>query len=303
MALLREMYGNGVDRLRIEHQVYETPSKKKIDIVTIASNYHIEVNPSDVGIYDRVVIQELIKTTASSQQITTTTNDKEFKVVVITDVDRLTKDAQHALRRTMEKYMTTCRIILCANSTSKVIPAIQSRCLLVRIPAPTHEEIVTVLQNIAKKENCSLPMELAERISEKSNRNLRRAILLTEACRVNQYPFTADQPVIDLDWEIYLKQTAQAILQEQTPKKLMEVRARLYELLTHCIPPDAIFVGLTKELVQNCDGELKTQLIGFAAEYEHRLTKGNKAIYHLEAFVAKFMAIYLEFVEETMGGF
>ena len=138
--------------------------------------------------------------------------------------------------------MSTCRIILCANSTSKVIPAIQSRCLLVRVPAPTHDEIITVLQNIAKKENCQLPLELAQRVSEKSNRNVRRAILLLEACRVNQYPFTTDQPVIDLDWEIYLKQTAKAILEEQTPRKLLEVRARLYELLTHCIPADVIFV-------------------------------------------------------------
>ena len=108
-----------------------------------------------------------------------------FQVVVITDVDRLSKDAQHALRRTMEKYMATCRIILCANSTSKVIPAIQSRCLLVRVPAPTHDEIISVLQTIAKKENCLLPVDLAQRVAEKSNRNLRRAILLLEACRVN----------------------------------------------------------------------------------------------------------------------
>ena len=242
MALLREMYGSGVDRLRIEHQNFETPSKKKLDIVTIASNYHIEVNPSDAGFYDRVVIQELIKTTASAQQITTTTNDKEFKVVIITDVDRLSKDAQHALRRTMEKYMTTCRIILCANSTSKVIPAIQSRCLLVRIPAPTHDEIITVLQAIAKKENCPLPVDLAQRVAEKSNRNLRRAILLLEACRVKQSPLTADQQVMELDWEVFLKQTAVEILREQTPQKLLDVRNRLYELMSHCIPPDAIFV-------------------------------------------------------------
>ena len=48
-------------------------------------------------------------------------------------------------------FFQSVRIILCANSTSKVIPAIQSRCLLVRIPAPTHEEIVNILQSIGKK--------------------------------------------------------------------------------------------------------------------------------------------------------
>merc|ERR1711973_155059 len=127
VALLREMYGAGSERLRIEHQSFETPSKKKLEIVTVASNYHIEVNPSDVGIYDRIVIQELIKTVASAQQIhvrqpSDQSTSPTFKVVVLTEVDRLTKDAQHALRRTMEKYMSTCRIILMTNSTSKVIP-------------------------------------------------------------------------------------------------------------------------------------------------------------------------------------
>ena len=62
-------------------------------------------------------------------------------VVVINEADSLSRDAQAALRRTMEKYMSNMRIILCANSTSKLIAPIKSRCLLVRVPAPTEEQV------------------------------------------------------------------------------------------------------------------------------------------------------------------
>ncbi len=33
-------------------------------------------------------------------------------------------------------------------------------------------------------------------------------------------------------------------------------------------------------------------MTGLAAQYEHRLQEGQKAIFHLEAFVAKFMSAY-----------
>lgn len=60
------------------HLLFQTPSKKKLEIMTISSNYHIEVNPSDVGIYDRVVVMDLVKTTAQTHQIDPT-GQKEFK--------------------------------------------------------------------------------------------------------------------------------------------------------------------------------------------------------------------------------
>lgn len=48
-------------------------------------------------------------------------------------------------------------------------------------------QICQILHNVCKKEGLSLPAELSKRIAEKSNRNLRRALLMCEACRVQQY--------------------------------------------------------------------------------------------------------------------
>ncbi|XP_072254761.1 replication factor C subunit 3 [Pyxicephalus adspersus] len=160
--------------------------------------------------------------------------------------------------------------------------------------------ICTVLFSICKKEGLSLPQELARRIAEKSGRNLRKALLICEACRVQQYPFSSDQDLPETDWEVYVKETANAIVNQQTPQRLLEVRGRLYELLTHCIPPEVIMKSLLTELLNNCDGQLKADVAQMAAYYEHRLQLGSKAIYHLEAFVAKFMSIYKKFMEDGL---
>lgn len=102
------------------------------------------VNPSDAGIYDRVVITDIIKQIAQTNVIDTN-GQRDFRVIVLSEVDELTKDAQHALRRTMEKYVATCRLVLCVNSTSRVIPAIKSRCLGIRVAAPSVDDIVKIL--------------------------------------------------------------------------------------------------------------------------------------------------------------
>jgi replication factor C subunit 3/5 len=69
MATLRELYGPGVEKLRIDQRVFVTPSNRKLDVNVVQSNYHIELTPSDVGMYDRVVIQDILKEIAQTQQV------------------------------------------------------------------------------------------------------------------------------------------------------------------------------------------------------------------------------------------
>lgn len=299
-CFLRELYGPGAEKLKIENKTFTSPSNAKVEISIISSNYHIEVNPSDAGMHDYTVVRSLLKEVAQTQSLDTSQKaSRAFKVVVINEADKLTRESQHALRRIMEKYMGNCRYILCCNSQSKVIPAIRSRCLGIRVAAPTFPEIMVVLHFIAKKEGLKLPEELAGRIAEHSHRNLRRAILMFEACKVQQAALSADQQPQLCDWEVYIQETAKYIIKEQSANSLLAVRGRLYELLSHCIPADVIIKSLALQLIEKVvDTTMKCEVMRHAAEYEHRLRCGSKAIYHLEAFVAKFMSIYKQYLTE-----
>ena len=90
MAFLREFYGSSVDHIKIDRRNFKTRSNKPIELRTLQSNHHIEINPSDVGIYDEIVVQEIIKEIAQYRSL----ND-QFKVVLITEADKLSHKAQH----------------------------------------------------------------------------------------------------------------------------------------------------------------------------------------------------------------
>ncbi|KAL3287828.1 hypothetical protein HHI36_002287 [Cryptolaemus montrouzieri] len=303
MCLLRELYGPGVERLRSEVMNFTTPSNKKLEISTVSSNYHLEVNPSDVGIYDRVVIMNIIKNVAQTQQLDVN-GQKAFKIIVLTDVDSLTKDAQHALRRTMEKYIATCRLILCATSTSRVIPAVRSRCLCIRVPAPTTEEVVKIIVETASSEDVDFPKKLAERIAVMSERNLRRALLMSEACKVeSDGKLTPDQNIAEADWLVMIRETARLILAEQSIAQLKKVRENLFELICRGIPSEIIFKYLLDQLLEQCQLGLAAEILENAAIYEHQMIRGNKEIFHFEAFVAKCMYLYQNVLEEMKCDF
>jgi len=47
-------------------------------------------------------------------------------------------------------------------------------------------------------------------------------------------------PIPPPDFEALISQIADEILAEHTPARIMQVRGKMYDLLTHCIPPTTI---------------------------------------------------------------
>ena len=163
---------------------------------------------------------------------------------------------------------------------------------------------------MANREDFGLPNSVAIKLARESNRNLRKALLMLEAAKVqsgNSNSNTANGAIPEnqylptADWEVYIRQLATDITKEQSPQTLMIARDKLYELLVNCIPASTILKNLTGELLNNLDDSVKLEVIEWAAFYEHRLAMGSKDIFHLEAFVAKFMAIYKKYLNDLFG--
>lgn len=159
------------------------------------------------------------------------------------------------------------------------------------------------MQTVARKESLTLPDALAVKLARESNRNLRKALLMLEAAKVQagSSDLGENQALPTTDWEIYISELAKDITLEQSPQRLMAAREKLYELLVNCIPASTILKRLTAELIVRLDDALKLEVLEWAAFYEHRIAMGSKEIFHLEAFVAKYMAIYKKYLNELFG--
>lgn len=90
----------------------------------------------------------------------------------------------------MEMYMKNCRMILICSKIHKLIPPIRSRCVNIRVPAPSNDEIFEVCSIIAARESNNITFSFTEQmlksVVEHSDRNLRLAIIQLQATKYSK---------------------------------------------------------------------------------------------------------------------
>ncbi|KAH9691264.1 retrovirus-related pol polyprotein from transposon RE1 [Citrus sinensis] len=142
-----------IDRLTSENRLphlllYGPPGTGKTStILAVArklygAQYHnmiLELNASDDRGID--VVRQQIQDFASTQSFSFGVK-ASVKLVLLDEADAMTKDAQFALRRVIEKYTKNTRFALICNQVNKIIPALQSRCTRFRF-APLEPVHVT----------------------------------------------------------------------------------------------------------------------------------------------------------------
>lgn len=117
------------------------------------SSMVLELNASDdrgIG-----VVREQILNFASTKNALNFTSNPKYKIVILDEADSMTRDAQNALRRVIEKYSENVRFCIICNYINKLIPAIQSRCTRFRFSYLRDDQIIERLNYIIEKEALS----------------------------------------------------------------------------------------------------------------------------------------------------
>ena len=134
----------------------------------------LELNASDDRGID--IIRNEVKDFAKTLPI-----DAPFKIISLDEADALTSAAQHALRRTMEKYVSSSRFVLLCNYPGKIIEPIQSRCAFFRFQRLGDDVIKEQMEYISKQENVDYTSKGVDMLVKVSNGDLRKAINVLQA--------------------------------------------------------------------------------------------------------------------------
>lgn len=295
IALLRTLFGVGVNKVQVAQKSFKIPNKSTpVEISVVHSNYHIELNPSDANSGDRHIIQQVLKEISETFQIDVNKSKQKskmsWKMVVINEADRMTVDAQNALRRLMESYMISCRLILCCSSLSRITAPIKSRCLIVRVPHPPKSQLLAHLQCVAKEEKVTADESHLKSICEHSGGDARLAVLLMQAAHHNK-----GIVLVKNDWEGELDAAIEKLATEQSLANISACKETIQTLLKHNIPPDFILKRTLKFLLSLSfiSSICQIEIINLVAKIDANLGQGSKPAIHLAALTDNLaLALY-----------
>jgi replication factor C small subunit len=243
----------------------------------------MELNASDErGIN---VVRETVKTFARVKSI----GEIPFKIMILDEADNMTSDAQQALRRTMERYTETCRFIMCANYSGKIIEPIQSRCAPFRFTYLPREEHDCYLNEIAKKEKVKLTVDGLDAIFEVCGGDLRRAInTLQSAASLNKpvdakvvYSITGKASPADV----------QKMIKVAMEGDFLEARKQLREMIQkYGVAGSDIIRQIHTEIFRaEIPEQWKIKLADIIGEVDYRLVEGSDEEVQLSALLAKLV--------------
>lgn len=246
---------------------------------------YLELNASDARGID--VIRTFIKDFAKARP----SADIPYKLLILDEADNMTSPAQQALRRTMEKYTKNCRMILICNYSNKIIPPIQSRCVVFRFSSLSITDIKKRVNYVAKQEKITLTPGGLNALVDVSRGDCRRAINYLQSCGTISKNIDSDI-VFRVAGEVppeKIKDILKAALERQLQLSIKLLNDLIND---YGLSGQNIIKNIYREIHDlNVSEDLKIELTKLLAEFEYRLSQGGTEEIQLQALLAKIVML------------
>ncbi len=279
--------------LNIPHMLFAGPAgtgKSTLALIVVKELFgknwkenYLELNASDERGID--VVRQKVKDFARTKSL----GSVPFKVIFLDEADALTKEAQQALRRTMENFTSTCRFILSCNYSSKIIDPIQSRCVILRFKLLEKKDIEKRVKYIAENEKLQITDAAIVTLYEVSEGDCRRVINLLQASAAISPSLSTE--LINTMASAARPSDVKIVLEYALSGDFIKAKEKLLDImLRDSISGTDIIKSIQKEVWNlQIDPELKVKLTEKTGEVEFRMVEGSDEFVQLEALIASFI--------------
>jgi replication factor C small subunit len=187
----------------------------------------------------------------------------------------------------MENYTHTTRFILSCNYSSKIIDPIQSRCAVFRFKLLPKQDMVTLMQNIAKTEHLRIDEKAIDALYEVSDGDCRRLENIMQSCSAMGEHIT-EELVFSMASVAKPKEILRMLSTAAGGDFLASRKMLLDVMLNYGLSGIDVIKQIQKEILElEMDDRKKMQLMSACGETEFRLTEGSDEYLQLEALLAQ----------------
>lgn len=245
-------------------------------------NNFLELNASDDRGID--IVRQNIKDFARVKSLENT----PFKIIFLDECDSLTKEAQQALRRTMENYVSTTRFILSCNFSSKIIDPIQSRCTVFRFKPLLKEDVLATVQTIIQNEKIKIDPKAMDALFSITDGDLRRVTNILQSSAAISDDIT-EELVYDLVSAAQPKELKEIITTAIAGGFTESRKLLLNTMLRHGLSGLDLIKQIQKEIWNlDIEDQRRLKMIEKCGEIEFRMVEGSDEYVQLEALLASF---------------
>ncbi|KAL6525062.1 Subunit of heteropentameric Replication factor C (RF-C) [Orobanche minor] len=248
-------------------------------------NMVLELNASDDRGID--VVRQQILDFASTQSFSFGAKSS-VKLVLLDEADAMTKDAQFALRRVIEKYTKSTRFALICNNVNKIIPALQSRCTRFRFAPLDPVHVMGRLKHVIKSEGLDVHENGMKALVRLCNGDMRKALNILQSTHMASPQITEETVYLCTGNPLPrdIEQICHWLLNESfatSCKRISEIKTRKGLALLDIVREVTMFVFKIK-----MPPDVRIQLINEMADIEYRLCLACNDKLQLGSLIAAF---------------